>query len=193
MANKILGLIYDHWAQIWATKAFYINYLCPSYHYLQFKGKLMNWNWENGEKPNFGANFELLGPKLGSQFFFFMGFTSTLLDVRHKLDMSQAIIVCNFKENIWSKLKKMTKTSLWAWFRPIGPKFGLSLFLKKNIWICQSLDMVSYHHLKYQKKLKIQSQENFVMEKEMDGRTEKQKDESDFIGHCPNDFKHPRD
>ena len=43
--------------------------------------------------------------------------------------------------------------------------------------------MVSYHHVKYQKKLKIQSQENFVMEKEMDGRTEKQKDESDFIVH----------
>ena len=53
--------------------------------------------------------------------------------------------------------------------------------------------MVSYHHVKYQKKLKIQSQENFVMEKEMDGWTEKQKDESDFIGHCPNDFEHPRD
>ena len=87
----------------------------------------MNWNWENGEKPNFGANFELLGPKLGSHFFFFVGFTSTLLDVRHKLDMSQAIIVCNFKENIWSKLKKMTKTSLWAWFRPIRPKKYLDL------------------------------------------------------------------
>ena len=41
--------------------------------------------------------------------------------------------------------------------------------------------MVSYHHLQYQKKLLIQSWQNLVM----DGRTDGQTDESDFIGRSP--------
>ena len=91
------------------------------------------------------------------------------------------------------KTKENGKNLTLGMIQTYWAKIRAFTFLKKNIWICQSLDMVSYHHVKYQKKLKIQSQENFVMEKEMDGRTEKQKDESDFIGHCPTDFEHPSD
>ena len=42
----------------------------PSYHPMQFKGKLTYQTWENGEKPNFGPNFGPFGPNSGSQFFF---------------------------------------------------------------------------------------------------------------------------
>ena len=37
----------------------------PSYHPMQFLGKLMNQTSENGKKPNFGPDFGLFGPKLG--------------------------------------------------------------------------------------------------------------------------------
>ena len=37
---------------------------------MQFKGKLMNQTWENGEKPNPGPDFYLFGSNLGSQVFF---------------------------------------------------------------------------------------------------------------------------
>ena len=51
--------------------------------------------------------------------------------------------------------RKRQKTSFWAWFRPIGPKFGPTIFFLK-IWLCQLVDiMVKYHHKKYQKKLII--------------------------------------
>ena len=51
-----------------------------------------------------------------------------------------------------------------------------------KIWLRQSLhNMVSYHHVQYQKKLMIRSWENLS-----DGRrTDEQTDESDFIGRCP--------
>ena len=58
-------------------------------------------------------------------------------------------------------------------------------FLKK-IWLRQSLDiMVSYHHGKYQEKLKIQTWENLVKDRQTDGRT----DESEFIGCCRTGLK----
>ena len=70
---------------------------------MQFTGKLMNQTWENDEKPNFGPDFGPFDPNLGPQNFF-DGFTSTRC-----WTLSKAIIVCNFKENVWSKLKKVAK------------------------------------------------------------------------------------
>ena len=88
----------------------------------------MNQTQENGKKPNFGSNFDPFLPNLRPKFFF-IDFTSTRC-----LTLSQAIIVCNFKENIWSKFKQMAKTSFWAWFRPIEPNFGLpNFFFQKNL------------------------------------------------------------
>ena len=40
------------------------------HHSMQFKGKVMNQTWENGEKPNFGPDFCQFGPNLGPQNFF---------------------------------------------------------------------------------------------------------------------------
>ena len=68
------------------------------------------------------------------------------------------------------------QTSFWAWFRPLGPKFGMSIFFWKT-WFRQSLDiMVSYHHI-FRKKLKRKSWENLVTDGLTDGK-------SDFIGRC---------
>ena len=61
---------------------------------MQFKGKIMNQTGENGNKPNFGLDFGPFGPNLGPQIFF-MGFTGMIY-----YTLSQAIIVCNFKENL---------------------------------------------------------------------------------------------
>ena len=78
-------------------------------------------------------------------------------------------------------------------FEPdLGPlglvKFALRIYFFLEIWLRQSLDiMVSYHHVQYQKKLMIQSWENLVT----DGQTDRQMDESDFIGRCPTNVERP--
>ena len=70
----------------------------------------------------------------------------------------------------------------------LGPNSGHQFFFLK-IWLRQSLDiMVSYHHVKYQKKLKIKSWENLVTERQTDG----QMDTSDFRGRCLTDVEHQR-
>ena len=60
---------------IWAHKIFLevlpsqVVDIVPTYHPMQFTGKLMNQIWENN-KPNFGLDFGLFGPNLGLQNFF---------------------------------------------------------------------------------------------------------------------------
>ena len=44
--------------------------IVASYHCMQFKEKLMNQTWENGEKTNFGPNFGVFDPNLGPKIFF---------------------------------------------------------------------------------------------------------------------------
>ena len=69
-------------------------------------------------------------------------------------------------------------------FGPFSPNSGRKIFFSK-IWLRQSLDIiVSYHHVQYQKKLMIQSRENFVTHGQTDRRTDRWTDESDFIGRC---------
>ena len=54
-----------------------------------------------------------------------------------------------------------------------------------KIWLLQSLDvMVSYHHVKYQKKLMTQSWGNLV--------TDGQMDKNDFIGRCRSNVEGPK-
>ena len=101
----------------------------------------------------------------------------------------QAIIVCNFKENLSSRAKEMAKKT------NFGPNLVLlspnsdRQFLFSKIWLRQSLDiMVSYHHVQCQKKFMIQSWEKLVTY----GRTNWQTgDESDFIRSCPTKVKRP--
>ena len=81
-------------APIWAFCTFYLYYyldIVPSYHPMQFKGKLMNQTWGKSKKPNFGPNFGLFWPKFGLPKNFLVGFTSTRCFI-----LLQAIIVFNF-------------------------------------------------------------------------------------------------
>ena len=78
------------------------------------------------------------------------------------------------------------------------PNFGTNLgtlaqiqvaFFSPKIWLCQLPDIVvSYHHVQYQKKLKIQSWESLVADGRTDGRTDS---DSDFIGRCPTNVERP--
>ena len=67
-------------------------------------------------------------------------------------------------------------------FGPILAHIALirtAIFFFSKIRLRQSLDnMVIYRHVQYQEKLIIQSWENLVT----DGRTDRQTDETDFIG-----------
>ena len=66
----------------------------------------------------------------------------------------------------------------------MGPNSGRQNIFSK-IWLRQSLDVtVGYDHVQNQKKLMIQSSENLV--------TDRQTDESDFIGHCPTNVERPK-
>ena len=74
----------------------------------------------------------------------------------------------------------------------LGPNSGHQFFFLK-IWLCQSLDiMVSYHHVKYKKKTNDPILKKFTdggMDERTDGHTDRQRDESDFIGCCPTDIE----
>ena len=60
-------------------------------------------------------------------------------------------------------LRKWQKPSFETYFTPSGPNLSHQNSFSK-IWLRQSIDiMVSYHHVQYQKKSKIQSWENLVM------------------------------
>ena len=104
--------------------------------------------------------------------FFFEGFISRCYT------LSQAIILCNLKENVWSKLNKMVKNLILAWFRPIGPDLRLPIFF------FQKFVFVS-HWILWSAKLMIQSWQNLVT----DGRI----NASDFIGRCPTNVERPKE
>ena len=63
----------------------------------------MSQTWENGKTPSFRPNLGLFWLKSGPPIFF-VGFTSTWCYA-----LLQAIVVCNFKENKWTKLEKIAK------------------------------------------------------------------------------------
>ena len=57
-----------------------------NYHSMHFKQRLVNQASENREKPNFGPDFDSLGPNLGLRHFFLSVFS--LPDVRHCCKLS---------------------------------------------------------------------------------------------------------
>ena len=69
---------------------------------------------------------------------------------------------------------------------PLGPNSGRQFFLKK-IWLYQSPDiMESHHRVQYQKKTN-----DPIFRKFSDRRTDRQTNESDFIGRCPTNVERP--
>ena len=81
----------------------------------------------------------------------------------------------------------MAKNSVLGQFWLIRPKFGPPFFFFKNLGASVTRYMVSYNHVQYQKKLKIQSWEILAIDWQTDGQTE----ESDFIGRCPTNMERP--
>ena len=129
------------------------------------------------KNPYFGPDFGRFWPQFCPKNFF-VGFTSTRYQI-----LLPAIIVCNFKENLRSKLEKMTKTQFWDQFWSIWPKFQPPNFFSK-IQLLQSLYIiVSYYHVQYQKKTN-----DPILRKRSDERTEErtdgQIDETHFIVRC---------
>ena len=158
--------------------------LNPKNHPIKFKGKLMNQTWENVKKPNLELNFDLFGPNMTpppfpprlTQIFF-----TPLPDVRYCCKLSLYAIPRKYNN---PNSRKWRKTSIWAWFRQVGPKFGpRNIFFKNLASSVTTYYKVIYHHVQYQKKIMIQSWENLVT----DGR----KNESDFIGRCPTSVERP--
>ena len=77
------------------------------------KRKLMNEIQENGKKKN-----KFWYPKLFCDFYLYQ-----------KLDIVASYHCMKFQGKLMIQTKKKkTKTPFWAWFRPIGPKFGPQFF-----------------------------------------------------------------
>ena len=71
----------------------------------------------------------------------------------------------------------------------LGPNSGRQFFFFfSKIWFRQSLEiMVSYHQVRYLKKLMIQ-----FCEGRTDRQTDRHKDESHFIGRCSTNVERPK-
>ena len=105
-------------------------------------------NLRKWQKIQFSALFWLVCPNFGLRKLFSCVLLLLYLKYCRKLSLYA----------IWRKTydPNSGKWRNWAWFRPIGP-LGHHIFFFKN-WLRQSLNiMVSYYHVKNQKKLLIQS------------------------------------
>ena len=95
----------------------------------------MNQAWKNSEKPNFGPILARL-TQIWAPTFFFESFNSTRYQI-----LSQAIIVCNFKEKVWSKFNKMTKNLILDLIWARCPQIRVANLFFKNL----ALSLLRYH------------------------------------------------
>ena len=146
--------------------------IVPSCNPMQYQGKLMIQTWENGENVILGPILACLARIWAPDLF---SWVLPLLDVRYRRKLSSSAIS---KKTYDAKSRKYQKTSFWAWFRSVAPKFGPPNFFVSKIWLRQSLDMmVRYYHVQYQKNLMLKSWENLVT----DGQTGRQTDEREWF------------
>ena len=128
----------------------------------------MNQTWENGEKPDFE-----------SQIFF--SWVLSLLDVRNCYKLSLYVVL---RKTYGTNSRNWWKTSFWALFRPIGPKFGPPFWAVKNL-----APSVTRYHNQLSSSTISEKTNDPVLRKFCDGRKDGQKDrqtdERDFNGRCP--------
>ena len=103
--------------------------------------------WEDSKKNNFGPNF-------GFSNFFFLSFTST-----SSWALFQVTILCNLKENQWTKLEKMAKTKFWAWFWPVWAKWKFPIIFLLVLTLldgryCRNLSLYAISRKTYDSNLK---------------------------------------
>ena len=95
---------------------------------------------------------------------------------------------------IWRKTdnpnsRKCRKTSFWAWFRSVGPKFGLPFFF---FFFFENLaSSVTRWHGQLSSWTISEKTNDPIFRKFSDGRTDRETDESDFIGSCPTNVERP--
>ena len=126
---------------------------------MQLKWNLMSQTWENGRKPSFGPDFGPFWSNVVSKNVF-RGFYVYLM-----LYMFASYHCMQFQGKIMNQTWENGK-------KPgFGHDFGPKLFTK--IWLCQSLIMVNYHLVQYQKNI-IKYWENLVTDRWRDGQTDGQ-------------------
>ena len=161
--------------------------IVPSCNPMQYQGKLMIQTWENGENVILGPILACLARIWAPDLF---SWVLPLLDVRYRRKLSSSAIS---KKTYDAKSRKYQKTSFWAWFRSVAPKFGPPNFFVSKIWLRQSLDMmVRYYHVQYQKNLMLKSWENLVTDGRTGRRADRQTNENDFIGCCQTNAERPK-
>ena len=128
--------------------------------------------------------FRFLFAQIWSQKIVLVGFSST----RCYTSLHNSSHYMQFQEKLMNQTSENDKNSSFRHnFSPFGPNSGSQIFFSK-IWLDQLLDIkVSYHHVKYQTKLMMQSWENLVTIGPTDGQT----DESDFTWHCLANVERP--
>ena len=132
MAKKlILGPIL---AKTWATNIFLRVLLildvkhCYKLSLYAISRNTKDPNLKKWTKTSFWDWFRLVWPKFGPQKFF--PWVSPLLNVKHCCKLSLYAISRKIND---PNSRKWWKTSLWAWFRPIGHKFGpQNFFFQKS-------------------------------------------------------------
>ena len=124
----------------------------------------MNQTWENGKKTYFGPGFSLLWPEVGSQFFFFVGFTRCYT-------LCQLSLHASSRKTNEPNRRKWQKTSFWAWVWPIWPQFRLPIFFfpKKNLALS-----VTRCHGQLSSSTTSEKTNNPILRKFSDGRIDRQ-------------------
>ena len=137
----------------------------------------MDQTWENGKKPNFGLNFGSFGQTLGPKYFFL--WVVPLSDVRHCCKLSYMQFQVKLMNQTWENDKK--KPSFGHDFGLSNPGSDSQFFLVKNL----ALSVTTY----YRQLSSCAISWNFVTDK----RTDRQTEESDFIGRCPTNVERPKE
>ena len=94
--KKIMKTLISRWGDF---------FIVPSYHPMQFPGKIMNQTWENGKR----SNFLILSPNLGLHFFLLFSPVLPLLVVRHCTKLSSYAI---YRKTNEPNLRKSGKEQL---------------------------------------------------------------------------------
>ena len=86
--------------------------IVTSYHWMQFRGKLMNQIWENCKKPSFGPDFRPFGPNSGGQIFFSQIWLRQSLDIMvsyHHVQYPKKLMIQS-----WENLVTVGRTERWT-------------------------------------------------------------------------------
>ena len=121
----------------------------------------MNQTWKRNKKPNFGPFGPISGPQI-----FMQGLP--LLVIKHCSKLSSYAI---YKKTNAPNLRKWQKNFILHPILAYFTQIWTTNFFSSKIWLHQSLDiMVKFHHVQCQKKLMLESWENWVTDRRTNKR-----------------------